>query len=147
MSIAIASKLPGFLGRQHRRLALLDDVLGAADRRAGFKGMTWPMTSQSKSIRMAARCCLTVGAGFGLRELLDVGGDVHRLDVDQGQTLPLAPSEEIARPPGRRPRRVFGLRMVAVKNSMKRRAAWSPASAMRAGRIGPEVVPVMPRER
>ena len=33
--------------------------------------------------------------------------------------------------------RVLALRMVAVKNSMKRLAAFSPASAMTAGRIGP----------
>jgi hypothetical protein len=32
---------------------------------------------------------------------------------------------------------VLPLRMVAVKNSMKRLAAWSPAWAMMAGRIGP----------
>ena len=38
---------------------------------------------------------------------------------------------------------MLALRMVAVKNSMKRLAALSPASAMMAGRIGPELVPVM----
>jgi len=29
---------------------------------AGLAGITWPVTSQSNSIRMQARCCLTVGA-------------------------------------------------------------------------------------
>ena len=29
---------------------------------AGFAGMTWPVTSQSKRWRIAARRCLTVGA-------------------------------------------------------------------------------------
>ena len=52
---------PHLLGREHRRLALLDAVLGAATACAGFVGMTWPVTSQSKSMRMAARCCLTDG--------------------------------------------------------------------------------------
>ena len=35
--------------------------------------------------------------------------------------------------------RVLALRMVAVRNSMKRLLAFSPASAMTAGRIGPAV--------
>ena len=46
--------------------------------------MTWPLISQSKSMRMAARCCLTVGAALEPGELLDVGGDVHRLDAAAG---------------------------------------------------------------
>ena len=53
--------------------------------------MTWPTTSQSKSMRMAARCCLTEGLAWlvGLLEQLDIGGDVDRLDVFEART-PLA---------------------------------------------------------
>jgi hypothetical protein len=29
---------------------------------AGFWSITWPMMSQSNNLRVAARCCLTVGA-------------------------------------------------------------------------------------
>jgi len=36
--------------------------LGPRTLEAGFMGMTWPTTSQSKSIRIAAKCCFTEGA-------------------------------------------------------------------------------------
>ena len=42
---------------------------------------------------------------------------------------------KIARPPGRTLPRVFLLRIVAVKNSMKRHAARSPARAIASGRL------------
>ena len=34
---------------------------GPRTEEAGFEGTTWPTTSQSKSIRIVARCCLTEG--------------------------------------------------------------------------------------
>ena len=43
-------------------LPFLTTCLGALTEAAGLTGRTWPVTSQSKSIRMAARCCLTEGA-------------------------------------------------------------------------------------
>jgi hypothetical protein len=49
---------------------------------AGLSARTWPMTSQSNSIRTAARCCFTVGLATVL-ERLDIGGDVQRLDADE----------------------------------------------------------------
>jgi hypothetical protein len=37
---------------------------------AGFVGMTWPVTSRSNGMRMAARCCLTLGLREHRAELL-----------------------------------------------------------------------------
>ena len=37
--------------------------LGSRTECAGFGGITCPVTNQSNSMRMAARCCLTVGLG------------------------------------------------------------------------------------
>ena len=43
------------------------------------------------------------GLRVGFAELLDVGGDVHRLEAAELAQAPLlAPAEELARPPGRR---------------------------------------------
>ena len=61
-------------------LPFLTTCLGPLTEAAGLTGTTWPVTSQSKSMRMAARCCLTEGARAGLRQSLDVGGDGDRLD-------------------------------------------------------------------
>jgi hypothetical protein len=45
---------------------------------AGFIGITWPVTNQSKSIRIAARCCFTVGAAPGWFWMLAVSsGSLH----------------------------------------------------------------------
>ncbi len=43
-------------------LPFLTLCLGPRTTLAGLEGMTWPTTSQSNSIRMAASCSLTVGA-------------------------------------------------------------------------------------
>jgi hypothetical protein len=40
--------------------------LGPRTELAGLKSMTPPLVSQSKHMRMAARCCLTVGADRAL---------------------------------------------------------------------------------
>ena len=57
---------PARLGRrEHRRRARRDDVRRPRTAAAGFTGITWLTTSQSPSMRMAARCCLTVGADPG----------------------------------------------------------------------------------
>ena len=58
----LVEELAGFLGGEHGRLAAATTCLGPRTACAGLWAMTWPVTSQSKSIRMAARCCLTVGA-------------------------------------------------------------------------------------
>jgi hypothetical protein len=43
-------------------LPFLTTCFGPFTDEAGFIRMTWPVTIQSISIRMAARCCLTDGA-------------------------------------------------------------------------------------
>jgi hypothetical protein len=54
--------------------------------RARFESKTWPTTSQSNSIRSAAKCCFTLGFGkplpfwFGQSQHFDIGGDVRRFD-------------------------------------------------------------------
>ena len=61
---------------------------------AGLIARTWPTTSQSSSILIAAKCCLTIGfdatrclmqriAGLGHRQRLEVGGDMKRLDIGE----------------------------------------------------------------
>ena len=96
MTCRCCQELAGLFGGQHRGLAAFDDVLGAAHGWAGLVATTWPVTSQSNSMRMAARCCLTVGSKC-LPERLDVGGDVHRLDVgDLAELVLVAPGEEPA---------------------------------------------------
>ena len=77
-------------------LPCLTTCLGPRTELAGLKSMMPPLVSQSKHMRMAARCCLTVGADLALVKRLDVGGDVHRLDAGERQAVPLAPGEEIA---------------------------------------------------
>jgi len=52
------------LDREHRGFALADAVLRASHRVSGLVCMIWPVTSQSNSIRIAARCCLTVGLAW-----------------------------------------------------------------------------------
>jgi hypothetical protein len=48
-------------------------------------------------MRMAAKCCFTVGFSKSLAERLDIGGDVKRLDVGElAQLVMLAPGEEPA---------------------------------------------------
>ena len=50
----------------HPRVApFVTTCVGPRTTAAGFTGITWLTTSQSPSIRMAARCCLTVGADPG----------------------------------------------------------------------------------
>ena len=44
---------------------LVTTCFGPRTAAAGFAGRTWLTTSQSKSTRIAARCCLTVGTDPG----------------------------------------------------------------------------------
>ena len=55
-------ELPRLRRREDRRCALGDDVLRSAHRgaAAGFTTRNWLTTSQSPSMRIAARCCFTV---------------------------------------------------------------------------------------
>ena len=47
-------------GGFHERMRETTTCRGPRTELAGLKGRTWPTTSQSKSIRSAAKCCLTV---------------------------------------------------------------------------------------
>ena len=47
---------------EDRRPAALEDAAGPRTTEAGLLRTTWPTTSQSNSMRTAARCCLTEGA-------------------------------------------------------------------------------------
>ena len=52
-------------GERTRRRALCDDVLRPSHPGGGFTGRTWLTTSQSPSMRIAAKCCFTVGTDPG----------------------------------------------------------------------------------
>ena len=75
-------------------LPVFTTCLGPRTELAGLNGTTWPTTSQSNSMRMAARCCFDGRRRVGLRQLLDVGGHHHRLDLLQRQTPVFAPVSE-----------------------------------------------------
>jgi hypothetical protein len=77
---------------------------------------------------MAARSCLTVGDSLGA-ELLDIGRDHDSLDLVQLQAVPISPVEELP------PRAPLRLRMLAVKNSMKRRLVRSSRADNRRPRL------------
>ncbi len=46
---------------ENGRLSLVTTCFGPRTEAAGFTAMTCPVTIQSSSVLMAARCCLTVG--------------------------------------------------------------------------------------
>ena len=50
---------------ERRRRAFDDDVLRPRTAGAGFTGRFWLTASQSPSMRIAARCCFTVGTDPG----------------------------------------------------------------------------------
>ena len=57
-----------FLGSASERTGvapLVTTCFGPRTAAAGFTGRTWLTTSQSPSMRIAARCCFTVGAEPG----------------------------------------------------------------------------------
>lgn len=54
-------QLARLLLRQHGRLAFTDRVPGPRTGAAGLVATSWPTTSQSTSMRIVARCCLTDG--------------------------------------------------------------------------------------
>jgi len=58
----LSNSLRASLGERTGVLPLLTMCFGPRTETAGFIGITWPMTSQSKRWRIAERRCLTVGA-------------------------------------------------------------------------------------
>src|ERR1019366_10102707 len=100
---------------------------------AGFVGMTWPVTSQSKSIRIAAKCCFTVGEALGCCSMyaaITTGLILSRSEMPRAshQRKNCATAWAYAA-------RVLRLRIFAVKNSTKRQAAPSPARAIAVGKF------------
>ena len=82
---------------------LVTTCFGPRTAAAGFTGRTWLTTSPSQSMRMAARCCFTVGADPGVGP--DVGRDVERRDRFEPEASGFAPPEKLPhRPRVRRPR-------------------------------------------
>ena len=73
---------------------------------AGFIGTTWPVISQSNSIRTAASCCFTPGAECSSCKLLHPGRHVERPDGREREAATLAPGEEPAAGAGIGPARV-----------------------------------------
>lgn len=114
-------------------LPRLTEYLGPRTELAGFIGRTWPTTSQSKSIRTAARCCLTVGEEHricrsSIYEAMSTGRICSSSRIRRAshhwKNCPIAWAYA---------ERVFLFRMLAVKNSTKRQTALLPAAAITAG--------------
>ena len=115
-------------------LPRLTTYLGPRTELAGFMGMIWPVTSQSKSMRIAARCCLTVVAEPGCCSMwaaITTGLILSRSRMPRASHL----RKKLRDGQGVSGARVLRLRMLAVKNSMKRQAALWPARAIGAGRL------------
>ena len=87
-------------------LPVFTTCFGPRTAEAGFAGTTWPVMSQSNSMRTAASCCFTPGARMGLLERLYISGDIERPDRGQRQPAILAPGEELAAGPRVGPARV-----------------------------------------
>ena len=89
-------ELLGFLGGEHGRFTLLDDVLGTAYRagRVEFDNAT-----AGQPIEAHADGCQVPFDGGGRAAFghgLNISGNVHRLDAGERQVVPFAPGEEIA---------------------------------------------------
>ena len=61
-------------------LPVFTTCFGPRTAAAGLVGTTWPVISQSNSIRTAASCCLTPGAECFCCSVLYIGGDIIRPD-------------------------------------------------------------------
>jgi hypothetical protein len=81
-------------------LPVFTTCFGPRTAAAGFIGTTWPMTSQSSSVRTAASCCFTSGAPECLLQLLHPGGHVEWPDGTERDSAPLAPGDEPTARPG-----------------------------------------------
>ena len=79
-------------------LPFLTTYLGPRTAWAGFTSRTWPVTSQSKSMRRAARCCLTVGGENSPCRSLLKAADMEGLDGGElSDAAGVAPGGEAAR--------------------------------------------------
>ena len=119
-------QLAGFLGRQHGRLALPDDVFGAAHG-VGRVHVENVARHQPVEQHPERRQVLLDGRRGELAlQVLDEGGDVEGLDVGQtSDAVGVAPLGEASRRVAfRYALRVWSLLICAVKNSRTRLAAW-----------------------
>ena len=123
-------------------LPRLTTCFGPRTEDAGFMGTIWPVTRKSKSIRIAAKCCFTVGAAAGWCSMyaaittgLICSSVCTRCFSHQAKNCATAWAYAA---------RVFRFRIVAAKNSTKRHAAASPARPITAGRFS---IPARARSR
>jgi hypothetical protein len=76
-------------------LPVFTTYFGPRTAAAGFIGTTWPITSQSSSMRTAAAgCCFTPGAPSVFCSFLHPGRHVEWPDHGECQSAPLAPGKE-----------------------------------------------------
>ena len=81
-------------------LPFLMTYFGPRTAAAGLKGISPPVTIQSNSIRIAARCCLTLGFAMpSASSLLYICRNSDGLDVIEADAMLLAPGEERAARP------------------------------------------------
>jgi hypothetical protein len=97
-------------------LPVFTTCFGPRTAAAGFIGITWPITSQSNSMRTAASCCFTLGAACcacscSTQAATSNGRMVMRIKPRSSHQLK---NRLQARTYARR---VFGLRILAAKNS------------------------------
>ena len=77
-------------------LPVLTTCFGPRTELAGLKGRTWPTTSQSKEHPECGEVLFHARRREQGRELLDVGGDHHRLDLVERDPASFAPFREAA---------------------------------------------------
>ena len=85
----LSSKSPGFLSGQDGRFAAFDAVLRAANRSGWVEGQDAAAGQPVEQHADGGEVLLDGRGGFGAGELLDVGGDVYRLDAGQGEAAVL----------------------------------------------------------
>jgi hypothetical protein len=93
-------------GIEHRRLPVFTTCFGPRTAAAGFIGITWPVMSQSNSMRTAASCCFTPGAPVVLLQLLHPSRHVERANGREREATIFAPGEEPGAGSGISPARV-----------------------------------------
>ena len=102
----------GLLGGEHGRLALLHDVLRTADGGGRVHLQDLADDQVVEEHADGGEVLLHARSVERLPELLDVGGDEHRLQLLQGKPVDVAPVEE---PPGRPGVRLAGVAVPDVR--------------------------------
>ena len=141
LGVAAVEELARFGAASTGVLPVRTTYLGPRTAAAGLTARTWPTTSQSNSMRTAASHCLTLG-GENSRPRLSTQAATCTGSMSSRRGGPGRTSRRTHHRPvvGAR---VFGLRMLAVKNSTKRRPACAPRSAITVGTAAWAVVRMM----